>query len=195
MKKTNKDYLKIALTFLIIAGLFLPYIYNVLPYAFIFDDYMDLERLFALTIPILVTIPLLLLLIFKSFLKEPLVKVLIAIFYTLYFIILIDYGYGFYDSLDLKDFKEHLPFIVSMVFSLALMVLSFKSYLTKQERLETILLSIIGFPILLYFTYGLANDLENLNYGCYVLSISFISLYIMELFNIYKNRKLKINIK
>lgn len=190
MKSTLQDYIKIGFTVLIIAGLFMPYIYSVLPYDFIFDEYMDLERLFALTIPILVTIPLLLVLIFKGLLKDSVTNVLNFIFLILYILILADYGYGFYDSLDLKDFKEHLPFIASMLLSLLLMVLSFKSGLTKQERLETILLSIIGFPILLYFTYGLAKDLENLNYGSYIISLPFIALYVLAILNIYKTKKL-----
>ena len=187
MKKASKDYFKIALTTLIIAGLFMPYIYGVLPFDILFDNYMDLETLFALTIPILVTIPLLLLLIFKNLLNASSIKVLNFIFLILYILVLADYGYGFYDSLDGIALKEQIPFIVAMVISLLLIVLSFKWALATSERLETILLAIIGFPILLYFTYGITNDFKDLNYGSYVLSLSYLILFILAVKNIYKN--------
>lgn len=187
--KTLQDYIKIVLTILIIAGMFMPYIYGVLPFDIIFDNYMDLETLFALTIPILVAIPLLLFLIFKRFLKDSLVNVLIFIFLILFILVLADYGYGLYDSLEDSVFQEQIPFMVAMILNLLLIVLSFKSAIAKSERLETIFLTIIGFPVLLYFTYGITNDFKDLNYGSYVLSISFLLLYIMAVYDVFKNHR------
>lgn len=189
MKRTLQDYIKIGLTVLIIAGMFMPYIYGVLPFDIVFDNNMDLQRLFELTIPILVIIPFMLILIFKGLLKDTAINILNFIFLILYIMVLANFGYGFYDSLDLSDFKEHFPFIVSTALSLLLILSSFKSGLPKSERLETILLAIINFPILLYFTYGFANDLENLNYGSYIISLSFIALYVLSILNIYTNHK------
>ena len=192
MKKTYKDYFKIALTILIIAGLFMPYTYGVLPFDIIFENYMNIETLFGITIPILATIPFLLLLIFKHVLKDSVVHILKIIFLILFILVLADYGYGFYDSLDNSVFQEDkLPYISSIVLSLLLILLTFKSNIPNTKWLETVLLTIISFPILLYFTYGITNDIEDLNYGSYVLSISFILLYIMAVYDLIKNRSAK----
>ena len=191
MKKTSKDYIKIVLTILIVAGLFMPYIYGVLPITILFDNYMEVQTLLALTIPILATLPLLLFLIFKCHLKETLFKPLKSIFLVFYTIIFAVYVYGFYNSLNEVDFLDHMPYIVTMALSLILIAISFKSAISNSERLESVLLATIGFPILLYFTYGITNDLEDLNYGSYVLNISFILLYFMTVYDVLKNRNVK----
>lgn len=193
MKKTLQDYIKIVLTLFIIAGLFMPYIYGVLPITILFDNYMEVQTLLALTIPIVVTIPLLLFLIFKHSLKNTVLKPLKAIVLMLYTLILAVYVYGFYNSLFEVDFQDHMHYILSIILSLILIAISFKSSITNSERLETILLATIGFPILLYFTYGITNDFKDLNYGSYVLSIAYLLLYIIEFNGLLKNRHLKNN--
>jgi len=193
MKKTLQDYIKIVLTLFIIAGLFMPYIYGVLPITILFDNYMEVQTLFALTIPIVVTIPLLLFLIFKHSLKNTVLKPLKAIVLMLYTLILAVYVYGFFNSLFEVDFQDHMHYILSIILSLILIAISFKSSITNSERLETILLATIGFPILLYFTYGITNDFKDLNYGSYVLSIAYLLLYIIEFNGLLKNRHLKNN--
>lgn len=193
MKKTLQDYIKIVLTLFIIAGLFMPYIYGVLPITILFDNYMEVQTLLALTIPIVVTIPLLLFLIFKHSLKNTVLKPLKAIVLMLYTLILAVYVYGFYNSLFEVDFQDHMHYILSIILSLILIAISFKSTITNSERLETILLATIGFPILLYFTYGITNDFKDLNYGSYVLSIAYLLLYIIEFNGLLKNRHLKNN--
>lgn len=191
MKKSLKDYIEIALTLTIIAGLFMPYIYGVLPIDVIFENTKDFESLFALTIPILVTIPFLLILIFKNVLKDLLVRVLKPIFLILYIVVLGDYGYGLYDSYQSSIFDDQIAFIISIALSLILVLLSLKYTLNKSDELKNILLAIITFPIILYFIYGIINDLDKLNYGCYVISIPLITLYIMAINDICKNYNFK----
>ena len=63
--KTLKDYIEIILAIAIIAGLFMPYIFGILPIDVMFENLMEFEAIFGLTIPILLTIPFLLILIFN----------------------------------------------------------------------------------------------------------------------------------
>ncbi len=191
MKKSIKESFEIALTLAIIAGLFMPYIYGVLPIDVIFENAMDFESLFALTIPILVTIPFLLILIFKSALKDSIVRILTPIFLILYIVVLGDYCYGFYDSFQSSIFNDQIAFIISIALSLVLVLLSWKYKLITSNKLKNIMLAIICLPIILYFIYGIINDLDELNYGCYVISIPLISLYFIAVYNIFKNHKLK----
>ena len=191
MKKTLKDYIEIGLTLIIIAGLFMPYIYDVWPIDVIFENVMDFESLFALTIPILITIPFLMILIFKNALRDSIVRILTPIFFILYIVVLGDYCYGFYDSFQSSIFNDQIAFIISIVLSLILVLLSLKYKLNTSDKLKNIMLAIICLPIILYFIYGLINDLNELNYGCYVISIPLISLYIIAVYTIFKNRKIK----
>ena len=191
MKKTFKDYIKIVLTITIIVGMFMPYVYGVLPIDVLFENTSELETLFALTIPILVTIPFLLMLIFERFLKDSFLKVLKPVFLLLYIFVFIDYGHGFYDSYDSIIFNESIEFITAMVLSLTLMLLNLKFSKTASEELQGILLAIIAFPILFYFVFFVSTNFSDFNYGGYIISGSFFVLYIMAILNMIKNRNFK----
>ena len=191
MKKTLNDYLKIGLAIAIIAGMFMPYVYGIMPIGILFENTSELETLFALTIPILVTIPFLLMLIFERFLKDSFLKVLKPFFLLLYIFVFIDYGHGFYDSYDSIVFNESIEFITAMVLSLTLMLLNLKFSKTASDELQGILLAIIAFPILFYFVFFVSTNFSEFNYGGYIISGSFFVLYFLAVFNIIKNRNVK----
>ena len=52
----------------------------------------------------------------------------------------------------------------------------------------------MALPIFLYFVYGLKN-IDDTNYGFYVLNGSFITLYAVAVYNIFKNRNIKNEVK
>lgn len=188
MKKTLKYYIKIALAIAIIAGLFMPYVYGVLPINILFEDSNDLITILSLTVPLMVTVPFLLILIFKNVLKDSILSVLKPLFLIVYVIILLDYCYGIYNSYGSWIFDESLVFLISIILSLILILLNLKYAIIKSDTLENILLSIIGLPIILYFTFGLRDAFGEMNYGYFITSISFMILYIMAIFEIFKNR-------
>lgn len=192
MKKTRQNYIKIVMTITIIAGMFMPYVYGVKPIEVLFENTSELEALFALTIPILVTIPFLLMLIFENSLKDSFLKVLKSLFLILYIFVFIDYGYGFYESYDSIVFNESIEFISAMVLSLTLMLLNLKFSKTASDELQGILLAIIAFPILFYFVFFVSTDFSDLNYGGYIINASFFVLYFMAIFNLVKHRKIQI---
>ena len=98
--KSLKGYIEIILTIAIIAGLFMPYAFGVIPIDFIFDQLMDFFGIIAVIIPILITVPFLLILIFKDLLRNSILKTFKVIFLIIYFIVFVNYCYGIYDSSD-----------------------------------------------------------------------------------------------
>lgn len=190
MKKTFNDYIKIGLTLAIIAGMFMPYVYDVKPIDVLFENVSDLEAVFGLTIPLLVIVPFLLMLIFKERVNAALIKVLKPVFLILYVMILTDYGYGIYSSYGSWLFDESLMFVIAMALSLILILFNLKYSVTKSDELERLFLAIIGLPIILYFAFGITTDIHEINFGGYLISTSFFVLYIMALFSIFKHGKL-----
>jgi len=184
MKKTRRDYIKIVLTIAIIAGLFMPYVSEILPIEVIWDWDSDWEFLFALPIPLLVVVPLLTLFIFKHLLKDSVLKVLKVLFLLIYLGALVDYGYGFYSDYD-------WPFTVSIPLSLILLLSSLKYSISKQDDFEYILLATMALPIFLYFVVIFEDGVEDANYGFYVLNGSFIALYVMAVYTIFNTRHYK----
>ena len=191
MKKTRQDYIKIVLTIAIIVGLFMPYVFDVLPIDVLFENLSDMQAVFGLTIPVLVTIPYLLLIMFKEVLKDSTLKVMKVVFLILYVLILADYCYGFDNSFGSWLFDEFLEFSIAILSSLILFILSIKYSVTKSEALQHILLAIMAFPMILYFIFSVRYDLDDLNIGGYIISGSFFALYIISIYDIFKYRSIK----
>lgn len=188
MKKSLKDYIEIGLTIAIIVGLFLPYTFGVLPMDVMFDDYIDLMTVFMLTIPILVIIPLLIILIFKDVFKNSTLRILKTFFLMVYLIVLGVYFYSMYESFS-DAFGDSLYFIITIVLSLLLLILTLKFSIHKSEQLHHIFLAILSLPIILYFIAFIIDD--NFDYGGYIINISFTLLYILAIYTIYKNHHIK----
>ena len=191
MKKIHHTYIKIVLTIFIISGLFMPYVFDVLPIEVLIENTDELEVILALTVPLMVTIPFLLILIFKDVLKESILSVLKYLFLIVYVIVLGDYGYGFYDTYGSWFSDESLEFLISIILSLILLLISLKYATTKTEKLQNICLATMTFPIVLYFISFAKYDFEDFNYGAYIITISFLLLYIMAINEIFKNRYYK----
>ena len=192
MKKTRRDYIKIALIIAITAGMFASYIRDISPFAFIFSVFWgwDFESLFTLQIPLLAVIPLLMLLIFNNLLNYLILKVLKVVFLLIYIGTLVEYGFGFYDTLD-SNSLEFIHLLVSITLSLILFLLSLKYSIIKSDVLEHLLIATMALPIFLYFLFSLVDGFENTNYGFYILNGSFITLYVISIYDIFKNRNLK----
>ena len=194
MKKSLKDYIEIALTLAIIAGLFMPYADDIIPIDFMFEESNDFFDLFFLAIPLLCSFPLLLILMFKSKLKNAMLKTLNALFLLVYLIVLGLYSYELYESFGSSYFSfigGSIEFSATIILSLVLLLLSLKYAIAKSDELQNILLAIMAFPIILFFVDGVTFYFEGLNYGGYIINISFISLYMMAIYTIIKNRKIK----
>ena len=191
MKKIHHTYIKIVLTIFIISGLFMPYVFGVLPIEVLIENTDELEVILALTVPLMVTIPFLLILIFKDVLKESILSVLKYLFLIVYVIILGDYSYSFYDTYGSWFSDESLEFLISIILSLILLLISLKYATTKTEKLQNICLATMTFPIVLYFISFAKYDFEDFNYGAYIITISFLLLYIMAINEIFKNRYYK----
>ncbi len=188
MKKTLKDYIKIGLTIAIILGMFMPYYYGVRPIDVLLEDSDNLEAIFGLTLPLLVIIPFLLMLIFKGVLQDSAIRVLKPIFLILYILIFADYCYSIYNSYGSWVFDESFSFSIAILVSLVLLLLNLKYAIVKSIQLENIFLAIMAFPIILYFIFGVSIEISKFNYGGYLISSAFIMLYIMAIYNLFKNR-------
>jgi len=190
MKKSIIYYVEIALTLSIIAGWFMPYTKDYLPIEFIYPiEYHFLT--FNLTIPLLVTIPYLLLLIFRNLLGNSLLQLFKVIFLLLF---LFTFGYYIFmlievilDGLDGSDF---VSLAVAIMLSLTLLLLNFKYILLKSDRLQNIMLATMTLPYILYLLV-FSIDVWNFNYGGYIINIAFLSLYVIALINVFRNYKLK----
>lgn len=189
MKRTLQDYLKIALTILIIAGMFMPYTFGISPFEYIFEgfDDWDWEFLFVLPIPLMMTLPLLILLIFKNSLKASIAKILNAIFSILYIAILAENCYLVYSNYLGSSSVFGLGISIAVILSLILLLLSLKYSISSPNKLQNMFLAIMGFPIILYFIIGSID----LNYGGFIITTSFLTLYIMAIIDIFKNRSVK----
>jgi len=174
----------------IIVGLFMPYVYGVLPIDVMFRDSIDLSSILGLTIPILVIIPFLLILIFKDLLGNINLSVLKVFFVLLYFIVLANYRYFFYDSFN-SIFDESFEILIPIVLSLNLVLLNLKYTIRKSDELQNIILAIMTLPFILYFIAGVTSYIDDFNYGYYIINISLISLYSLALNTVYKNRNIK----
>lgn len=169
----------------------MPYVFGVLPIEVLIENTDELEVILALTVPLMVTVPFLLILIFKDVLKESILSVLKYLFLIVYVIVLGDYGYGFYDTYGSWFSDESLEFLISIILSLILLLISLKYATTKTEKLQNICLATMTFPIVLYFISFAKYDFEDFNYGAYIITISFLLLYIMAINEIFKNRYYK----
>lgn len=192
MKTSKNKYIKIVLVSIFMVGLFIPYSRDVSPFAFIFDPFWnwDLESLFTLQIPLLAVIPLFLLLLFKNLRQDSILKAFKVVFLLVYLGTLVEYFFRFYDNLN-TDPPEVIVISISVMLSLILYLLSLKYSITKLDALVNTLIAIMALPIFLFFVSSLFDHFVNTNYGFYILNGSFISLYVMSLYNIYKNRYLK----
>lgn len=186
MKKALKDYFEIFLVILTIVGLFMPYVGKEIPFDYIFMESMDLLDAFFVTIPIVLILPFLLILIFKNFLKNSLLKFLIPFFLFVYIIVLGAYCYAFYESLN-SIFGASLEIIIAILLSLNLLVLNLKYSTVKSDELQNIFLAIMTFPFIFFFNTILITWYNNFNYGGYIINISFILLYVLAVYNIYKS--------
>jgi len=187
MKTSLKEYIEIVLTISIIVALFLPYINDAVPIHYLFYDFIAIETVFFLTIPILVIIPFLIILIFKDVLKISILRLFKTFFLFVYLIVLGFYFYGMYESFN-ETFENGFYFIIAIVLSLLLVLLTFKFSTQKSEQLQHILLANLALPIILYFFVFVVDD--NFYYGGYILNISFFLLYILALYSIYSNSKI-----
>jgi len=191
MKKSIIYYVEIALTLSIIAGWFMPYTKDYLPIEFIYPiEYHFLT--FNLTIPLLVTIPYLLLLIFRNLLGNSLLQLFKVIFLLLF---LFTFGYYIFmlievilDGLDGSDF---VSLAVAIMLSLTLLLLNFKYILLKSDRLQNIMLATMTLPYILYLLVFSIDVWNFINYGGYIINIAFLSLYVIALINVFRNYKLK----
>ena len=88
-------------------------------------------------------------------------------------------------------FDESLEFSIAIIISLILLLLSLKYLISNSNQLQNIFLAIMAFPMILYFIFSIRYDIGNLNYGGYIMTVSFIALYIMAVYDIFKNRNVK----
>jgi len=188
MKKSLKNYIEIFLGLLIGVGLFMPYVFDLIPMEFIFSDEIDFLVAFLVIIPILVIIPFLLILIFKDLLKNSLLKILKAFFLLLYLIVFGVYCYVCYDSFG-SIFGGTLEAFIAIVLSLILILLGLKYSIQKSVQLQNIILAIMALPFILYCLEGI--QYWEFNYGGYIINISFFLLYIIAVYNIYRNHNIK----
>lgn len=175
-----------------IVGLFIPYTHGVSPFALIFCYFWDwdLESLFTLQIPLLAVIPLFLLLLFKNLRQDSILKAFKVVFLLVYLGTLVEYVFRFYYNLD-TDPIQVIVILISVMLSLFLYLLSLKYSITKLDALVNTLIAIMALPIFLVFISSLFDFFVNTNYGFYILNGSFITLYVMAVYNIFKNRNLK----
>jgi len=195
MKKIRREYIKIASVIVFIAGLFMPYISGTVPIEYLFDNDGNVIHYLTVTIPVLVVVLYLLFLIFKYILKNSALKILKAILLILYIAILGDYCYVLYDAIfDFSLFFSVFDISFSILLSLTIFLASLRYSTSKLDFLEHVFLSIITLPIILHFTLiikSIVNDFEDIIYGFYFINGSFILLYIMAIYHIYKNRNIK----
>jgi len=193
MKKSFNPNIKIILILVLIAGLFMPYVSDESPFGYIFGFFWDwsLESLFALPIPLLVVVPLLILLIFKNLIRDSILKALKVVFLLVYLGSLVDYGYGFSSEFDWSFTDLSLTFPISILFSLILLLTSLKYSIAKLDALENLLIATMSLPIFLYFVFVIEGGIEDANYGFYIFNGSFIALYVMAVYHIFKNRSVK----
>lgn len=187
MKKSLKDYIEIVLTIVIIVGLFLPYAYGVLPIDVMFS-YLDLITVFVLTIPILVIVPFLIFLIFRNLFKKSTLKLFKTILLLVYLIVLGGFFYAAFESY-IYEYEEGFYFIISIVLSLLPLITALRFPIHKSEQLHHIFLAILSLPTIFYFLIFIIDN--NLNYGGYILNISFFLLYSIAIYTIYKNHNIK----
>jgi len=190
MKKSIIYYVEIALTLSIIAGWFMPYTKDYLPIEFIYPiEYHFLT--FNLTIPLLVTIPYLLFLIFRNLLGNSLLQLFKVIFLLLF---LFTFGYYIFMLIEvILDGLSGYDFVlvaVAIMLSLTLLLLNFKYILLKSDRLQNIMLATMTLPYIFYLLV-FSIDVWNFNYGGYIINIAFLSLYVIALINVFRNYKLK----
>ena len=193
MNKSINRYIEIFLTLAILVGFFMPYVEDKIPLDYIFPNSISHMDIFIVTIPILVTIPFLLALIFKDLLKNTLLKILRIFFLVLYVIILGYYIDIFISSLGFIIFGSIADSVIAIVLSLNLLVLNLKYTLLKQDELQNIFLAIMTFPFIFYLSFVLLSIIEmegNFNYGGYIINIAFLSLYVLALINIFRKHKL-----
>lgn len=187
MKKSLKDYIEIVLIIALFVGLFLPYANGVSPIDVLFS-YWDLLTVFVLTIPTLVIIPFVIILIFKDVFKKSILKLFKTIFLFVYLIVLGVYFYAVYESY-IDEYDEGFYFIISIVISLLPLLTALKFSIDTSEQLHHIFLAILSLPITLYFIMFIIDD--NLNYGGYILTISFFLLYSIAIYTNCKNHNFK----
>lgn len=189
MKKSIIRYIEIFLTFIILVGLFMPYAENNMPLDYIFPNSIRHLDLFIVTIPIIVTIPFLLTLIFKAWLRNSLLRILKVIFVVLYVIIV---GYYIFILIDTflfgYSFGDNFVAASAAIFlSLNLLLFSLKYVTLKSDELQNIILAIMTLPfIFCLLVIPIFWDIY-FNYGGYIINISFISLYIIALIDIFRN--------
>lgn len=188
MKKTLKDYIEIGLTLIIIAGLFMPYLFGVTPIDFIFHHINNFIGFFGIIIPIVLTVPLLLILIFKNMLRNSILKKIKVILLIIYLIVFVNYCYMFYNNF-WKDFG--LVSLFTVIISLALLISSLKYSITKSDILQNILLATMGLPVFLFFIGDAVESFKELDYGSCIINLPFILLYIIAFYTLFKNHKLK----
>ncbi|MGM5470211.1 hypothetical protein ACS386_08035 [Flavobacteriaceae bacterium LMO-SS05] len=192
MKRSLKRNIEIILTLTILAGWFMPYSMDYFPIEFIFPfDYHFLT--FNLTIPLLVTIPYLLILIFKNFLGNSLLRLLKVVFLLLFLFIL---GYYIFMLIEIIFDGDRYDFvfpIVTIFLSLTLLVLNFKYITIKSDGLQNIMLACMTLPFIFFLFVIILED--GFSFGVYLINFAFLSLYVIALNDILKNYKVKKNDK
>ena len=187
MKKNFKRNIEIILSLVILAAWFMPYTRYHKPIEFIYPfDYHFLT--FNLTIPLLVTIPYLLILIFKNILGDSLLIVLNVAFLLLFLFI-----FGYYSFILIDNFSGY-DFVfptLSILLSLTLLLLNLKYNILKSDLLKNIMLATMTLPFIFFLLVSIVD--YGFSYGGYIINIAFLSLYVIALNNIYKNYKLKKN--
>lgn len=188
MKREISNKFQSIFSGLIIATLFMPYAYGVLPIVWIFEiGYLNPDKFFInliiITIPLLLIVPYFFLTIIKNLLNHKRTKI---IKFTLTILCLINNFlciFLFFNN-NLNDYN----LLIAATLSLGLLVLNRKYSKEINDFLNNIILAIIMMPITIYLL-GLYKHLE---YGGYIINICFFALYFITLYSLLKKRKVSL---
>ena len=194
MKREISNKFQSIFSGIIIITLFLPYTDNILPIEVISSGHNSYPTFLqylvskSIDISVLLIIPFFFLSILKKFLNHKTSKI-IKLILVLFYLITI----GFETFFFLKDhFHNFHIYLIIIIPSLVLFILNFKFSKEIHDILKNIIIAILVIPIISYL--ALATGFSwYLDYGGYLLNISFFALYFIALYSLLKQNKSEFN--
>lgn len=184
MKLSILRIIEIVLVLTMIVAIFLPFISNITPYEYAFGRMKEFLKVSAISLPIMLLIPYLLLLLFQDKLKDSMLKILKIISIFIYLLV-----FGCYVFIFIKDMNSPEYFcLIALLLSLTLILMSFLISKEKKNYLLNTILATITLPFVFHMVF-LVFDFQSLKNGGLIIEFSFILLYVIGFSKIFRPSK------
>ena len=182
MKTIDQRIIEIILSLIMTVCLFMPFAYNITPFAYSFSASLTVTGMVMISIPVSSIFLLLLYLVFLKMFSGRFLRILKFIFILAYFVVL-----GFYLMTLFDNIQKNL-FIMPIIASALLFSVTLFFKVNNSVLLQNTLLAVITLPLIFHMPFLFIN-MHLMNYGGWIMEGAFVLLYLFGFVRFIKSKE------